>query len=150
MNTKIIFNDQPAIRRKLYKDLLQQLNMTSTISTWAHQNGGLSSGRFKSTVCPQLTSTAIIWFKGCSIRSHDPFFTWIGLDCDGSQLIHTKDTCAWNMGQVSCDDAPLFSTNCGSCFSASWNQLSWRFHSNPSASNHSQMVESERWMPCRS
>ena len=52
--------------------------------------------------------------------------------------------------QVGGEDAPLFSTNSGSAFSASWNQLSCRFQRNPSASTHSQMVESDRCTPSRS
>jgi len=38
----------------------------------------------------------------------------------------------------------LFSTNSGACCSASWNQLCWRFHSNPSSFIHVQMVESDQ------
>jgi len=45
---------------------------------------------------------------------------------------------------------PLISTNSGSCLSASWNQLCCRFHLKPSSSIQVQMVESDRWTPCRS
>ena len=123
MNTEIVFDDQPAIGRELHEDLLQQLNVAGAVSTWAHQNRSLSSRRFERSMSPQLASASIIWFKRGSIGSHDPLFARIGFYCDGTHLIHANDPCSWRTSQVRSDDTPLFSTNSGSCFSASWNQL---------------------------
>ena len=135
---------------KAQHDFLQQLNVTGTIPSGTEQRNGLSGSRLKPAMHPQLPAPSIIWFKGRPVWTQLPFFSRIGLDRNRSHFIHTDHPGAGKRGQVGRYDAPLFSTNSGSCFSASWNQLCWRFHLNPSPSTHSQMVESDKWTPSRS
>ena len=129
----------------------------SNSCTWlALSRPGLS----KVTACPvagsnppcthNLPPPSIIGFKSSPIGSQYPFFSRICFHRNGSHFVHTNHPSSRQRGRVGCDDAPLFSTNSGSCFSASWNQLSWRFHRNPSPSTHSQIVESDKCTPCRS
>jgi len=150
VNDHIIFNDQPTIRRKLTDHLFYQLNMTGTISSRADQNACLPSRGFERTMHPQLSTPTVVWLKGSSVRSRLPFFSWIGFDRDWPHFINANNTRTRRRSYVGCDDAPLSSANSGSDFSALWNQLCWRFHSNPSASNHSQIVESDKWVWLRS
>ena len=150
MDRQVFYDDQLSLDGKGSHDLFQQLHMTGTIPAWTEQGYRLSRRWLKSTMHPQLPATSIVWFKGCSVGAGLPFFSRIGFDRSRSHFIATDYSYAWQWVQVRLDDAPLFSTNWGSCFSASWNQLSWRFQRKPSASTHSQMVESERWTPFRS
>src|SRR5438045_4876502 len=99
---------------------------------------------------PDFAPATVIWLKGGSVRSSFPLLPRIGFDGYRSHFIHTNHSRPRAGGEIGRDDAPLFSTNSGSCFSASWNQLCWRFHASPSAASHSQMVESDRWLWCRS
>jgi len=150
MNREIVFNNQPTVGWKLANNLFQELNVTDAISTRTHQNRCLSSRRLKRTMNPHFASATVIGLKSCSSRSQLPFFTRIGLDGYWTHFINTDDPCSGRRRHISLDYAPLFSTNSGSCFSASWNQLCCRFHLNPSSSIQVQMVESDKWVPCRS
>jgi len=96
VNTEIVFDDQPAIRWEFNEDLLQQLNMTGTVSSWTHQNRCLPGGRFKRPMRPQLTSATIVRFKGRPIETQFPFFARVGLDRQRSQLIDANDPCSWD------------------------------------------------------
>ena len=150
MNAQIIFNEQPTVGRKACDHHLQQLDMTGAVPPWAQQNGCFSRGWFKQPMHPQLAPASIVWLKRSSVWPQLPFFPWVGLDGNRSHFIQAQRTSVRQRGDISGYDAPLFSTNSGSCLAASRNQLSWRFHSNPSASNHSQMVESDKWVWLRS
>jgi len=144
VNRQVILDDQPTVGRKGEHDFLQQLNVAGTVSSGTEQRNRLSSGWLKGTMHPQLSTSSIIGFKDRPVWTDLPFFSGICFDRNRSHFIHTDHPGAWKRGQVSRYDAPLFSTNSGSCFSASWNQLCWRFHLNPSPSTHSQMVESDK------
>jgi hypothetical protein len=150
MNSKVVFNNQPTIGRKLADNLFQELNVAGAISTRAYQDRCLSGSWFKRSMNPHFAAATIIRFESSSSWSQFPFFTRVGLDSYWTHFINTDDSCSRRRCHISLDYAPLFSTNSGSCFSASWNQLCCRFHLNPSSSIQVQMVESDKWVPCRS
>ncbi len=130
--------------------LFQQLNMAGTVPAGAHHDVSLASGWLKGAVHPQLAPAAIIRFKGGSMGSQFPFLARVGFDRQWSQFIDADDPGMGRWAHIGSDVGPLFSANSGSCFSASWNQLCWRFHWNPSSSIQVQIVESDRWTPSRS
>src|SRR3990172_1952321 len=150
MDRQIVFDQQPTVSRKLDHQGLDQVNMTEAVSARAGENGGLSACRFESAMRPELATPTIIRLKGCPMIALQPFFARISLHRQGSHFIDADHPRAGWRHYVRRDNTPLFSTNCGSCFSASWNQLSWRFHSNPSSAIQVQMVESDRCTPSRS
>ena len=150
MNREIVFNDQPPVGRKLADNLFQELNVAGTIATRTQQNRRLSSSWFERTMNPHFTSATIIRLKCRSPWTQLPFFARISLDGYGTHFINTDNACSRRRRHISPDYAPLFSTNSGSCLSASWNQLCCRFHLKPSSSIQVQMVESDKWVPCRS
>lgn len=119
VNGQVVFDQQPTVRRKLQDHLLQQLEMTGAIPSWAHPDRGLPAGWLKGSMHPQLAASAIIRFKGGPLGTYLPFFARIGLNRQRPQLVQADHSGAFRWRQIGCDDAPLFSTNWGSCFSAS-------------------------------
>lgn len=150
MDRQVILNDQPMLGGKSRHNLLQQLHMTGAVSSRAEHGNRFSGRRLKGTMHPQLPASAIVRFKRGPVRTFLPLFSGIGFDGNRPHFIHADHPRAGERGLVGRNDAPLFSTNSGSAFSASWNQLSWRFQRKPSPSTHSQMVESDKCTPSRS
>src|SRR5918996_241984 len=146
---QVIFDDQPPLCRKLGHYLFQKPQVTGAVPTVTKHQLRLPTGGFKGSVDPQFAPASIVGFKGGPLWPKLPLLARVGLHRQGSQFIHADHPGTGGWCQVSLDDAPLFSTNCGSWRWASWNQLCWRFHSNPSSASQVQMVESERWMPAR-
>jgi hypothetical protein len=144
VNAQVVFDEQSTISRKTSDHALQQLDVAGAIPAGTHEDGSFSSSRFKQAMHPQLTSATTIGFKSGPVRTQLPFFALIGLDRNRPHFIQAQRSDARQMRDISRNGAPLFSTNSGSCLAASWNQLSWRFHTNPSAFSHSQIVESDR------
>ena len=150
MNDEVVFDDQPTVTRKDSNHLLQQLNMRGTIARRATKNCGQASSWFEGAVNPDGAATTVVRFEGGPVRSDLPLLTRVGFSSNRSQFVKADNSSARWRPQVCPDDAPLFSTNSGSCLSASWNQLCCRFQTNPSAFNHFQMVEVPRSRPYRS
>src|ERR671919_841407 len=137
---QVIFDDQPPLRRKLGHYLFQKPQVTGAAPTVTKHQLRLPTGGFKGSVDPQFAPAYIVGLKGGPLWPKLPLLARVGLHRQGSQFIHADHPSARRRGEISLDDAPLFSTN--------WE--SWRFHSNPSSASQVQMVESERWIPSRS
>lgn len=145
INAQVLFDSQPALRRKGGHHLLQQLDGCGTIASVREDDGGLAVCRFNGAIHPEFGASPIVWCKGGSQLCWHPRLTGISLDRQRSPLIDTDEARPGQRRHIGPNDGPLFSTNSGSCRSASWNQLVWRFHAKPSSSSHSQIVERERW-----
>ena len=97
---------------------------------------------------PNMASASIIRLKRSPMRAFDPLFSRIGFCTQRTKFIDTNDTGFLWWRQVKAEDGPLFSTNSGSCLSASWNQLCCLFQVNPSATSHLQMVAGWTLISC--
>lgn len=150
MRTQIILDQQPTLGRKYRQHMLQKPDMAGSIPLVTQDNSGLSGSRFKGAMHPDDPTPPVVRFIGRSKLRGFPFGTRISLHRQGSQFIQTDRAQSGQAVEIGGNYRPLFSTKWGSCCWASWNQLSWRFHSKPSAANHSQIVESDKWMPVRS
>ncbi len=133
---QVVFNEQPPIRRELAHHHLYQANMTGAIPSGGCQDRRLAGSRLKSAMHPDLPTPPVVGLKGGPMASGYPFLSGISLHGQRPQFVYADHPRPrWRL-HVRRNDGPLFSTNCGSCFSASWNQLCWRFHLNPSSSIH--------------
>ncbi len=118
VNTQVIFDDQPTVGWKRADHLFQQLNITGTVPSRADHDAGLSACRFKGTMHPHFPAPAIVWLKSGPVGPWFPFLARVGLDRNRTHFINTDHPQVGLGVQIRCDDAPLFSTNSGSCFSA--------------------------------
>src|SRR5690606_12401267 len=150
VNDEIVFNEQPAVTGKGSQQLLQQLEMRGAITRRAAEDSRQTGGWFEGAVYPDNAAPPIVWLKGSPARAGLPRFSRVGFHRQRTQLVDADDARARRRLEIGPDYRPLFSTNSGSCLSASWNQLCCRFQSSPSACSHFQMVEGARRTPCRS
>lgn len=88
MNAQVVFDEDPAVSRKLKHDLCQQLHMAGGIAAWASENCCLAGSWLEATMHPDFTPATIVGFEGRTVSTLLPLSTRIGLGRKGSQLIN--------------------------------------------------------------
>lgn len=150
VRTQVVFDDEPSIRGKDLNHSFQECDMTLRVALSADDHGCFSGSRLEGAVHPECASPLVIRLKGGSLWSSFPFGTRVDLGREGAEFVDADHARSRGRMDVGCDDGPLFSAKRSSCFSASWNQLCWRFQRRPSASTYSHIVEVANGIPSRS
>lgn len=98
MDQQFFFNDKPLFSGESGHDLLQQLHKAGTVHSVGDHGEHLSGSRLKFAMHPRFPPFAIIIrFKNGRVRTHFPFFNFIGLD-RGEALSSTQITRVPGMG----------------------------------------------------